>query len=244
MDGAQFDDLLRSLTESRRTVLGGTLAAIGLALGISEANAKGKGKGKGKGNKKKKKNKNTLQNNDDNDGADNGAPPPPASPPPQIFVSPCPEGEDSCAGRPFDCCEVGLPICGPNTTGPNPDHVCCPIQKSHVCVPDEVRGMVVGICCLPQEKCCPLRLNGTIHCCPPGTICCPGGSGEHAGCCQPDQTCCSVDANCGQNMQCSTKGCCEPKILPCLPPNELCGTECCSPGMGCHPEHGGCDTGG
>ncbi len=44
MDGREFDNLLRSLTESRRTVLGGILAALGVALGTSSVVGKKKKK--------------------------------------------------------------------------------------------------------------------------------------------------------------------------------------------------------
>jgi hypothetical protein len=44
VDGRRFDDLLRYLTDSRRSLLGGSLAAIGGLLGISAADAKKKKK--------------------------------------------------------------------------------------------------------------------------------------------------------------------------------------------------------
>jgi hypothetical protein len=56
MDGSQFDSLLRSLMESRRSLLSGALALAGGTLGIANAGARKRRKKKGKKAKKPKPN--------------------------------------------------------------------------------------------------------------------------------------------------------------------------------------------
>jgi hypothetical protein len=54
MDGTQFDALSRSLTQSRRSLLGGALALAGGWLGVANTEARNKRKKKGKHRKKPK----------------------------------------------------------------------------------------------------------------------------------------------------------------------------------------------
>ncbi len=233
MDGRDFDNLLRSLTKSRRTVLGGALAALGAALGAVETSAKGKKKNKNKKNKRK---------NDDDGDSPPPPPPPPESPPP-MPPRPCPDGFAVCPGQPPACCPASQPVCGPSIPGPNGSrHQCCPIGLSQVCIPPQLQGQYIGTCCRPQDKCCPPGFNSSVICCEEGKICCPGRADRGVpGCCDEQRSCCLDDQDCAENETCNDVGCCEPATIVCEPPHVTCGTQCCGEGMTCHPVHGGCD---
>lgn len=186
MDGRQFDALLRSLSESRRSLLGGVAAAVACALGATRVEAKRKKK---KPCAKKCKSGcctakfgkciQPAQQNSTQCGSGG-----------EICRSNC--GGGACGAGCEACCANGVCIdvadvsnqqCG---TGGEPCFACPPGQACNA--PGEG-------CCAPHGETC--RTNGAPCCsslfesCGPNNTCCS----ETGGSCEDTSDCCDQEKN-------------------------------------------------
>jgi hypothetical protein len=201
MDGRNFDAWLRSLTESRRSLVGGMLAAVGgSGLGALAVEAKHK-KGKGK---KHKKHRETCGHSacsagqhccDDQRGL-------------------CCDGNAECCnpgGGTGSCCAAPN-ACAPIYGGASSDRVCCPPERTfqtsvglNVCCPEGeiATGDVTtsGPCC-PQDQ-VGTDTDGSKYCCAVDgeTVPCNGL------CCQTGAVCCGGVYCCGLNGFICKSGC-------------------------------------
>jgi hypothetical protein len=236
MDGGRFDDLLRTASESRRSILGALVAggvssmasrlALVDAASAKKGKGKGSGKGKGKGKKKKKKNENDLPCNsltckgccDANGECDEQGNTP-----------------DSCGtgGGPCNFCLLGEGICK--------NHACCAPLGGHChihqcCDFPEAASCVNATCCsgwyqpcnfqnslcCPDGKCVPPQLNL------PTPFCCPDFLTSGDTCCEPE------------HLACGEK-CCEPGEECKDAATSTCGPGCAINGNPCHDDHDCCE---
>lgn len=197
MDGRQFDNLLRSWSDSRRTVLGGVIAAAAGLLGISQVDAKKKKKKKPCAKKcqsgcctgKFGKCIQPAQQNSTQCGSGG-----------EICRSNC--GGGGCGAGCESCCAGGVCIdkedisnqqCG---TGGETCFACPPGQACNA--PGEG-------CCAPHGETC--RTNGVACCsslfeaCGPNNKCCS----ETGGSCQGTGDCCDQDKNVCDQGRCVLK---------------------------------------
>lgn len=235
MDDRQFDDLLRAVADSRRTLVKSAFIATGtLFLRGTESGAKKKKRRK----KKKGKGGDGCLEGQTVDGKATPicTPPPPAEHPCNFF-----DGFYQCSGKPTGvCCHISTPTCGELLIPNSIEHRCCQ-DNERWCAPVGKVPSAVGFCAPKSQECCTiLTLSGIVGWCPGDTTCCPGrpGTNPDGACC--DRGCCTQDANCSGGRICSPQGCC---VSACLPPNVLCPSgECCTSGE-CRPD-GSCDIGG
>lgn len=235
MDDRQFDDLLRSVADSRRTLVKLAFIAIGtLFLRGTESGAKKKKRRK----KKKSKGGDGCLEEQTVDGKATPicTPPPPAQPFCNFL-----DGLIQCQGHPTgSCCEVVKPNCGDLLIPGSIVHLCCPANERW-CAPVEGVPIATGFCAPKDQECCTkLSLSGIVGWCPRNQTCCRGRPDTNldGACCE--HGCCTTDENCSGGRVCDNRGCCVPE---CLPPNVLCpNEECCASGE-CRPD-GSCDIGG
>lgn len=217
MDSRAFDDLLRSLTDSRRSVLGGSLAALGGLLGISAAQAK----------KKKKKKPCKKKCPDGCCTAKHGQCIRPAQQTPaqcgaggEICRTNC-GGSGSCQDGCDTCCagdvcvdagQISNDQCG---TGGEACFACPPGQA----------------CNAPGAGCCALK---GAACGSNGVTCC----NEFSQICQSDVCCVRNGGGCEQTTDCCDEAdvceggqCGRPLAAPCVP-----GQLLCIPSLACNPE--------
>lgn len=207
MDGRQFDALLLSLTESRRFLLKGTLAAAAAWAGRASTEAK-----KNKNKKRKGKGKKKRQ---DDGGCPEGQV---AS---ETFCIPIPDtcpgpNQVQCPGQiPGNCCPESDPVCGPHYDDINA-HKCCPHSRQ-VC-PRDPRNPVGSCCPLYEYRCCPPALDRTIRCCGVHLNCSEGREdGDRSGACCQFFPCKSTDDCPNERHVCSDAGCCVPGVICELP---------------------------
>lgn len=205
MDGLQFDDLLRSLTESRRSLLAGMLAGVTGLSSLNGADAKKKGgKGKGKGGRKGKKGKKR---------------------PTACNASTCngccesPEG-DCLQGDDHDVCGKSGETCHAcDTLGICDNNECC-IPLGGACQ--------YGKCCkFPKTECSDGYCCVGVYrpCEQPNPFCCAGTS------CVAEQG--SLSRVCCPDSQVCGSTCCEPGLSCLDPTTENCGFTCSNNGGTC-----------
>lgn len=247
MDGHQFDDLLRALSRSRRSLVGMALTAGGIMTGLTAAEAKKKKKKKcakkckdgcctGKYGKCLK----PAQQNSAQCGTGG-----------EICRTNCGGGGDTCASTCEGCCAGNECIEVPT------DDQCG--NNGSACVPCVGEEICAGSCCIPPLKAC--SQSGTRCCglnqCESGR-CCVFNNGfcvQDSDCCDPaNSTCednhcvvkldmpCQPGWLCEGGLSCPAAGLCcvEPCGNTCCSGGKQCyGTVCCEPGFGCTIPNGG-----
>lgn len=238
MDGRDFDNLLRSLTESRRTVLGGGVGLLSALLGTSSLEAK------------RKKKKCAKKCPDGCCTSTRGK----CIPPAQQNATQCGTGGEICRTN----CGSSVPpppdpkTCGPeNCAGGCCAGTTCTLQTNQTCG----IGGAACVACGAKEQCFVGKCCGQPgHTCGVDGECCLGNLCDAGTCCAPYGQACQVDADCCQsdsraceNGECviKTGSACEPLQmcqgnLPC-PASAICGEcpegwETCSDGSCCSPD--------
>lgn len=214
MDGQRFDDLLRSLANSRRSLLGGTLAALAVRLSLTSAEARKK--------KRNKKKRCTAQN------CAHGCCKSPNGPCGSGVV----DSECGSGGKPCQVCqgttscrEPELGACCQLPGGSCAGTRCCYERSGNVaCIEGKCCIIHDGLGCTSSTECCeptPFCLNGKCSAgcfgeeemC--GDTCCTGGKRCYGTvCCDPEFGCAA--ANNGAGSCCAHRNCCAPQQVGCL----------------------------
>jgi hypothetical protein len=225
MDGRQFDDLLRTLTDSRRSILGGSLAAVVSWLGIAETTAKKKRK------KREKKRRCNAQN------CAHGCCKTPHGPCGSGVV----DWECGFAGKP---CKV----CTGTTSCREPERGACCQMPSGDCTATRCCYEHAGQTACVDGKCCIIHdsfaCKSSLECCEPTPFCingkCTAGCFEevsrNGGLQDSSDDCCA--AACAEFGQCSshvcfgfTRCCTQASVDACNVPEYFC--ECLTEGGDC-----------
>lgn len=211
MDGHHFDNLLRELTNSRRSLLGAGLAA--LLGGMSATDSRISAKGKGKKKKKKKTPPPPLCGPSNCDGCCNG--------------NTCVAKDNS---RVNTACGIGgapCETCNPNVRCDQDRRTCvCDEQSCFGCCTEDRKtcrdgdddnacGKDGDFCqdCTTQSRTC----DASTRVCSP-TACtpdCPEGQECVNGSCCPSNRAC-LSAYGGQGACCTYDDCCQPQDVGCL----------------------------
>ncbi len=223
MDGRRFDDLLRSLTDSRRSLLGGSLAAFAGLLVIATADAKKKKKKKpckkkckdGCCTKKFGKCIKPAQQTEDECGTGGEICHP-------CISEPCGAGCDTCCANNECVAEISNEQCG---IGGEACFSCPPGQLCNA--PDP------GCCAKPGEAC---GSNG-VECCPTLFVTC----GPNNECCVPNHNPCTETSDCCDEEDiCDNGFCgrqlgdsCVPGSILCIPSLTCNGEGICAPPEDC-----------
>jgi len=237
MDGRTFDAWLRSLTESRRSLLGGLLvAAAGWNVVAHAADAKHKGKGK----KHKKKHQQETCGH-----------------------TACAAGQHCCDDQRGLCCSGGAECCNPGAgTGsccaePNrcgqpwgndaAPSECCPPERQWFtstglvrCCPAGTRSLGTGISsddgpCCPEQKYCSQAPTGGTCCGDLAPVCVDRSTGQ---CCTEAATCgtdcCGFGEVCCNGTCCTFGKICDGGTCKCPAGVRECAGTCCPPtAVGC-----------
>jgi hypothetical protein len=218
-DGRRFDDLLRSLTDSRRSLLGGSLAALAGLLGMATVEAKKKKKKKpckkkcsdGCCTKKFGKCIKEAQQTPTQCGTDG-----------EICRNNC-GGSGSCKDECTTCCAGDECV----DSGQQSNEQCgIGGQDCFACPPGQA-------CNAPGPGCCARKGE---ECGSNGVACCPTSVGVYAcednRCCAPNHSpLCTEDSDCcDEEDVCNDGFCGRPQGAACEP-----GATWCVPGLDCNP---------
>lgn len=217
MDGRDFDNLLRSFTESRRTVLAGSLAALGAALGVTPV----------LGKKRKKKCAKKCA-----DGCCTGKRGT-CIRPAQQNATQCGTGGEicrtNCGGGGGDTCGATCATCCANGDCIDPAEISnaqCGFggEACFACPADQSCDAGVAGCCARKGAACGgsgapcCTIGGTLRCGSNSTCCVPSATTAGSGFafCDGDQDCCDpIDV-------CQDGRCKRPEGATCQPGNLLC----------------------
>ena len=208
MDGRQFDDVVRALTQSRRSVLGGVLAGVAGMLGVTDLGAK---------KKHNKKRRCTAQN------CAHGCCKTPHGPCGSGVV----DSECGSGGKPCQVCR-GTTHCleperGGCCQGPSGD---CSATTSCCYEHAGLTACVEGKCCIIHDG---LACASSLDCCEPKPFCIDGKC--TSGCFGEESQC--GESCCEAGKQCFGTVCCDPEY-GCASANgglgACCGSRfCCAP---------------
>lgn len=201
MDGHQFDDLLRALSESRRSLLGAALAAAGGLVGFTTIDAK----------KRKKKCAKKCK-----DGCCTGKFGK-CIKPTQQNASQCGSGGEICRST---GCGGGGDTCATTCEGCCAGNECIEVptddqcgNNGSACVPCVGEEICAGECCIPPLK----------SCSPGGTRCCSLNQCESGKCCVPNNGSCDQDSDCCDAEDvCDGGQCGRPLGATCVPGDIMC----------------------
>ena len=247
MQGSDFDNLMRSLTESRRSLLGISLGGTLSFLGLARADAKGK---------KKKKKPCAKKCPDGCCTSKNGK----CIAPDQQNATQCGSGGEICrsdcggrqncgAGCANGCCTgAGTCVAGSQQNVSqcgSGGETCRDCGANHDCRNQACCGFLGAECVLPRD-CCDGGCKD-FRCCMPNAGACQAAAEccgneeqcQNGFCCRLPQSTCENDTKCCNFLPCTNGRCCKPAAGACLSNDECCDGSCIL-GFCCVPRGAAC----